>query len=104
MRLRRALNDARLTIQQLQDRIVALDAAVQRCEEELRLARLRINELEAAEPTEVVREVTVVEVVPDPQVVAALDAAKDTLFALGCPFEADGILRTRGRAGSVYAG
>lgn len=85
--LEAALNDARLTIQQLQDRIVALDAAVQRCEEELRLARLRINELEAAEPTEVVREVTVVEVVPDPQVVAALDAAKDTLFALGCPFE-----------------
>ncbi|RPH18772.1 MAG: hypothetical protein CBC49_002170 [Alphaproteobacteria bacterium TMED89] len=81
------LAQARVMIRQLQDRIVALDAAVQRCEEELRQARLRINELEAAEPSEIVREVTVIEVVPDPRTVADLEAAKVTLEDLGCPFE-----------------
>ncbi len=85
--LRAQLAKARVTIQQLQDRIIALDAGVRRCEEELRLALLRINELESAEPAEVVREVVVMEVVPDPQVVADLTAAKETLFALGCPFD-----------------
>lgn len=85
--LRSELAKARVTIQQLQDRIIALDAAVRRCEEELRQARLRITELESTEPEEIVREVTVTKVVPDPQVVADLNAAKETLIALGCPFE-----------------
>ncbi len=85
--LRAQLAKARVTIQQLQDRIIALDAGVRRCEEELRLALLRINELESAEPAEVVREVVVTEVVQDPRVVADLKAAKETLFALGCPFD-----------------
>ena len=85
--LRNELAKARVTIQQLQDRIIALDAAVRRCEQELRLARQRIIELESTEPEEVVREVTVTKVVPDPRVVADLNAAKETLNALGCPFD-----------------
>lgn len=83
---------ARITIAQLQDRIVALDAAVKRCEEEkaaleeeLRLAALRINELETVEPEVEIREIT--KIVPDEQVVADLARAKETLIALGCPFE-----------------
>ena len=85
--LRSELAKARVTIQQLQDRIIALDAAVRRCEQDLRLARQRIIELESTEPEEVVREVTVTKVVPDPRVVADLNAAKETLDALGCPFD-----------------
>lgn len=91
--LSEALEQARLTLTQLQDRIVALDAAVVRCENErtaleaeLSRAAQRISELENAEPEIEIREVT--KIVPDQQVVADLARAKATLQALGCPFEA----------------
>ena len=87
--------DAQATIAALQDRILALDAAVTRCEQEkaaleqqLTVALQRIAELETAEPIEIVREVTVVQVEPDPRVVADLETAKRALEALGCPFDA----------------
>lgn len=86
--------DAQATIAALQDRILALDAAVTRCEQEkaaleqqLAVALQRITELEAAEPVEIIREVTVVQVEPDPLVVADLETAKRALEALGCPFD-----------------
>ena len=67
----------------LQNRILALDAAVTRCEQEraaleqeLAAALGLIAEFEAAGPVEIIREVMVVKIEPDPQVVAELTMAK----------------------------
>ena len=86
--------DAQGRIAALQDRILALDAAVTRCDQEkaaleqqLALALGRTAELESLEPVEVVKEVTVIQVEADPKVVADLETAKQALAALGCPFE-----------------
>ena len=81
--------DARLPVERLEDREVhrlQVDHPVSGglAVQELRQARLRISELESAEPEEIVREVTVTKVVPDPQVVADLNAAKETRISSVC--------------------